>query len=259
MEYLKEDGSLDVERIKNLPLEEYMDAMGNLTQEQVKEYVSTLPVEKTYERMPPKVVDVEDMGVPADEVLNKLRESLGIEEEQTEPMDEEISEEQNPSEPEEWLHVTIGPLNRPEATMWAVVSKREWKEAKTLTDRFILMEKASMGQTLEETIEEIQKFSNGNVEIVMSTMERTRNKTDVYSHEEINSRCERLEKRIEEIRKSQKEHMQGMVEHRLRIVAKLEELHESGLLEITEEPTDVEGYMPTWDFINAVNRMLGLL
>lgn len=258
MEYLKEDGCLDVERIKNLPLEEYMDAMGNLTLEQCKEYVSTLPLVKTYERMPPKVVDVEDMGVPADEVLNKLRESLGIEE-QTEPMDEETSEEQNPSEPEEWLHVTIGPLNHPEATMWAVVSKREWKEAKTLKDRFILMEKASMGQTLEETIEEIQKFSNGNVEIVMSTMERTRNKTDVYSHEEINSRCERLEKRIEEIRKSQKEQTQGMVEHRLRIVAKLEELHESGLLEITEEPTENDDQMAPWEFINAKNRMLGLL
>ena len=90
-------------------------------------------------------------------------------------------------------------------------------------------------------------------------MERTRNKTDVYSHEEINSRCERLEKRIEEIRKSQKEQTQGMVEHRLRIVAKLEELHESGLLEITEEPTENDDQMAPWEFINAKNRMLGLL
>ena len=41
--YLKEDGSLDVERINKLPIEEYMDVMRDLTQEQIEEYISKLP------------------------------------------------------------------------------------------------------------------------------------------------------------------------------------------------------------------------
>ena len=44
MALLKEDGSLDIERINKLPLEEYMEEMGTLTQEQVKEYISKLPI-----------------------------------------------------------------------------------------------------------------------------------------------------------------------------------------------------------------------
>ena len=40
MALLKEDGSLDIERINKLSLEEYMHEMGTLTQEQVNEYVS---------------------------------------------------------------------------------------------------------------------------------------------------------------------------------------------------------------------------
>ena len=43
MAILKEDGSLDVERMNRLPLEEWMDEMGDLTQEQVEEYLSKLP------------------------------------------------------------------------------------------------------------------------------------------------------------------------------------------------------------------------
>ena len=38
---LKEGGSLNIEWINKLPYEEYMNAMGNLTQEQVEEYLST--------------------------------------------------------------------------------------------------------------------------------------------------------------------------------------------------------------------------
>lgn len=37
------NGSLDVERMNCLPLEEWMDEMGDLTQEQVEEYLSKLP------------------------------------------------------------------------------------------------------------------------------------------------------------------------------------------------------------------------
>ena len=51
MVLLKEDGSLDIERINNLPLKEYMDAMGDLTQEQVEEYLSKLPINESNEPM----------------------------------------------------------------------------------------------------------------------------------------------------------------------------------------------------------------
>ena len=44
MEYLKEDGSLDVERIRNLPLDERLHEIGKFTREQVEEYFSKVPV-----------------------------------------------------------------------------------------------------------------------------------------------------------------------------------------------------------------------
>ena len=40
MEYLKEDGSLDVERINKLPHEEKCRVIGRFTREQVEEYFS---------------------------------------------------------------------------------------------------------------------------------------------------------------------------------------------------------------------------
>ena len=51
MAFLKEDGSLDIERINSLPLREYMDAMGELTQEQVQEHLSKLPINESDEPM----------------------------------------------------------------------------------------------------------------------------------------------------------------------------------------------------------------
>lgn len=44
MAYLKEDGSLDIEYYNSLPLEEWMDEFAALTDEQVDEYISKLPV-----------------------------------------------------------------------------------------------------------------------------------------------------------------------------------------------------------------------
>ena len=44
MEFLKEDGSLDVERIRKLPLEEKCRVIGRFTREQVEEYFSKCPV-----------------------------------------------------------------------------------------------------------------------------------------------------------------------------------------------------------------------
>lgn len=49
MKLLKEDGSLDVERINKLPYEEYMEAMGTLTEAQVNEYISALPINESDE------------------------------------------------------------------------------------------------------------------------------------------------------------------------------------------------------------------
>ena len=57
MALLKEDGSLDIERINSLPLEEYMEAMGDLTEEQIKEYNSKLPLNESNEPMRATEVD----------------------------------------------------------------------------------------------------------------------------------------------------------------------------------------------------------
>ncbi len=51
---LKEDGSLDVERINKLPLEEYMDTVGDFTEEQYCEYLKKSPINES--RSPMKVV-----------------------------------------------------------------------------------------------------------------------------------------------------------------------------------------------------------
>lgn len=47
----KEDGSLNVELINKLPLEEYMETMADLTQEQVKEYLCKTPINESKESM----------------------------------------------------------------------------------------------------------------------------------------------------------------------------------------------------------------
>ena len=75
MALLKEDGSLDIERINKLPLEEYMNAMGDLTQEQVKEYISKLPINESNEPMRAVAADypMEEDGVDAEELINNLR------------------------------------------------------------------------------------------------------------------------------------------------------------------------------------------
>lgn len=82
MALLKEDGSLDIERINNLPYEEYMEEMGTFTQEQVKEYISKLPINESVEPVTAIEVDytledeLEKGAVLADDLLNKLREKL---------------------------------------------------------------------------------------------------------------------------------------------------------------------------------------
>ena len=51
MTFLNEDGSLNIERINSLPIEEYMEVMGDLTQEQVQEYLSKSPINESNEPM----------------------------------------------------------------------------------------------------------------------------------------------------------------------------------------------------------------
>lgn len=80
-EFLKEDGSLDVECINKLPLEEYMHTIGGLTQEQVKEYISgVLLIRESQEPMRPVYVDYgfddERSGVDAEAFINGLRNNI---------------------------------------------------------------------------------------------------------------------------------------------------------------------------------------
>lgn len=71
MALLKEDGSLDVEHINKLPLEEYMNAIGDLSEEQYKEYLSKLPINESNE--PIRVIKVDrPMGVNAEDVINNI-------------------------------------------------------------------------------------------------------------------------------------------------------------------------------------------
>jgi len=57
MALLKEDGSLDIERINALPIEEYLQEMRTLTQEQVQEYLSKLPPAEILGPVRPMIVD----------------------------------------------------------------------------------------------------------------------------------------------------------------------------------------------------------
>ena len=75
MVFLKEDGCLDIERINNLPIEEYWDMMGELTETQIMEYNSKLPLNESNEPMKVLIATkpIEQYGVDADVVLENLR------------------------------------------------------------------------------------------------------------------------------------------------------------------------------------------
>lgn len=47
MAFLKEDGSLDIERIHKLPYDEYMYELTHFTKEQREEYFSALPINES--------------------------------------------------------------------------------------------------------------------------------------------------------------------------------------------------------------------
>lgn len=79
MALLKEDGSLDIERINALPLEEYTEVIGRLTWEQVEEYFSKIPLNESLQN--PHYVEVEYTledelargGILFEDLINKLR------------------------------------------------------------------------------------------------------------------------------------------------------------------------------------------
>lgn len=47
MALLKEDGSLDVEQIRALPIDEYRNEISHLTKAQHQEYVSKIPIKES--------------------------------------------------------------------------------------------------------------------------------------------------------------------------------------------------------------------
>lgn len=80
MTYLKEDGSLDVEKISKLPIEEKDRVIGKFTKEQMKEYISKLPINES--QAPVKVMKIdykmEDLlargYTTAEQISNMIRE-----------------------------------------------------------------------------------------------------------------------------------------------------------------------------------------
>ena len=80
--FLKEDGSLDVERINKLPIEEWMEAVGDMTKEEFAYLESHTPINEGCQRtkavdfLPMNEVIERGIGVDADELLNNLREEL---------------------------------------------------------------------------------------------------------------------------------------------------------------------------------------
>lgn len=75
---IKEDGSLDVEYIRNLPFEERMEVVACLSDKHLKEYVGDIPYNDNPSPIIPIVVDYgyDDIrsGVDAFEFMKEMRE-----------------------------------------------------------------------------------------------------------------------------------------------------------------------------------------
>ena len=85
MALLKEDGSLDIERINKLPIEDYMEEIASLNKKQYNEYISTLPLNESHEQGKSVKLDCtreEEMkrngAVRVDDVLTEIRKKYGI-------------------------------------------------------------------------------------------------------------------------------------------------------------------------------------
>lgn len=85
MVFLKEDGSLDIERMNALPIEEHMKMVGELTDDQYHQYVASFPENDGTQPVKAIVVDysMEDeikrgTAVDIDEYLKRKRKELGL-------------------------------------------------------------------------------------------------------------------------------------------------------------------------------------
>ena len=79
MAFLKEDGSLDIEKIQKLPYDEYMYELTHFTKEQREEYFSALPINESKSipiRKGSLKKDLESGYVLALEFLNNLRNEI---------------------------------------------------------------------------------------------------------------------------------------------------------------------------------------
>lgn len=75
LKYIKEDGRLNVEKIRHLPIDEKMKVMGQMTQEQIDEYWSKIPIYES-KNVSIKITGkykMRNRGVGAFEVLEKIR------------------------------------------------------------------------------------------------------------------------------------------------------------------------------------------
>ena len=84
MALLKEDGSLDIEWLNSLPIDEFTKVYGQLTQEQEDEYCSKLPINESHGPAEAVIVDYsleEELkrgAAIATDFLNKQREKYGL-------------------------------------------------------------------------------------------------------------------------------------------------------------------------------------
>ena len=76
MAILKEDGSLDIERINSLPREERQKMIGSFTRAQFQEYVSSIPPNEGYTHTRSIRVD-KPSGVDAHEFMKQMRVKYG--------------------------------------------------------------------------------------------------------------------------------------------------------------------------------------
>ena len=79
MALLNEDGSLNVEWIRNLPIEEFVNVYSKLTTEQEDEYWSKIPSDEPMDMEKASQIDdyIDNKGVDAMEFLTDIRKKYG--------------------------------------------------------------------------------------------------------------------------------------------------------------------------------------
>ena len=85
MSLLKEDGSLDIERINKLPTNEWMNLMGELTEKQFEEYKKKSPLNEGVNSVMTHNVNCtmeEDMKIAGfirvSDILNNIKKQYGL-------------------------------------------------------------------------------------------------------------------------------------------------------------------------------------